>query len=484
MPKKKTSPKPKTSKSSKKLTPPTAEPSPPSFLRSLARMSLQAQAICPEHMSVPVEDDVASPASDAATSKSTSPPPAKWWTELVKCDAVVCPVVPSSTPCDAQRHHDTTYFPFDSPDSISDDKTMHRSAARRAIFSKATYPTVLDSIIGHAANADRLALRLVCRRLAAQTDAILFDTLTVRVDGFHGASGEILPLINMWRRPDVASAIRVLTIADEWEYWGVLADVFPGVSPDVLRVPASCSLDIIGVQGRTLVVFADIVPSTTPDWLRVHSLPLPLSVDVSAAPDGPGNPHRLVYTVRHADPDLLLVSLPEPWDLPASVDQLVVYISPCPAADPAPHPDIFDRSHADDGAHVFLKDQRRSSDYGLSRSPGATVRGVEWLHAAKGHPCFLDRLASVVAANVRPGRRFTFVATENWDERWLCSSPGQSTIVYRFFYAVVRHARRIHRWNGRFAERAIGASLQFVDEDEYRLEVGQERWRLETEMET
>lgn len=401
-----------------------------------------------------------------ATEETTSP--RKWWTELIQCEPAT----------NLQRHSPSSTDPTDPTDPYTaptpftgdtEAKAVYPCAAYRALFSKMSYPTILDAIILHASQTLRRTLRLVCRRLAVRTDALTFATLIVREDGFHCPDGP-LPLINLWRRPDVATAIRVLTIA-ECDF-SVLADVFPGVSPDVLRVLAG--LDDLGIVGRSVVAFADVVPLTTGDWLHIHSLPLTLPDDADV--------HRLIYTIRHADPDLLLVTLPDAWEIPAAVDLVVIHIGPHPSPNTAPQPEVFDRAHADDGAHTFLKNPRRSSDYGLSSSPGTSVRGVEWLHAAKGHPCFLDKLASVVANNLRPGRRFIFVGPENWDKRWLCSSPGQSTIVYRFFYTVVRHARRVHRWNGRFAERALGAALGFTPEDEYHAQVGEERFRLETVM--
>ncbi|CAK9787119.1 hypothetical protein CC85DRAFT_328644 [Cutaneotrichosporon oleaginosum] len=439
-----------------------AKSEPPSFLRSLARMSVQAQAIAPTHMARPM---LTSPNDMLYTKGSVEQPePVKWWTELSHVDGAPHPHLGSGA---------------ESPRSSTVDLTA-RSAARQALFSKATFPLVLDTIVSHAAHADRLSLRLVCRRVAAHTDAALFRTLTVTTHGFRSADGT-LPLVNLWRRPDVAGAVRSLTITDEWDDWTALAHVFPGLAPDVIRVPASCPLDILGLQASTVIAFGDVVSATTSDWLRVHSLPLPISTD--AAIDDLAGPSRLVYTVRHGDPDLLLVTLPDNWSLPDTVHTLVVHIAPHPNPRPALTPEVFNRAHTDDGAHTYLKNPRRSGEYGLTASPLTTVKGLEWLHAAKGHLSFLDRLASVVAANLRPGRMFTLVAPEAWDERWLCAAPGQSTITYRFFYAVVRHARRHHRWNGRYAERAVADAIRFVSEDEYRSEIGEVVWRLETELE-
>ncbi|BEI99011.1 hypothetical protein CcaverHIS631_0400540 [Cutaneotrichosporon cavernicola] len=433
-------------------------------------MSLLAQAIVPEHATVPMLPTPPSkePAPESILIASKPDPvSANWWAELARCDGVACAVQP---------------HPGESPRRASVD-IAPRSAARRALFSKASFPKVLDTIIANADHADRLSLRIVCRRVAEHTDAALYADLTVNTTGFHCANGK-LPLINLWRRPDVAGAVRTLTIADEWDDWTVLADVFPGLAPDVIRVPAPCPLDVLGLQAPTTVVFADVVPATTADWLRVHQLPLPLATGDDI--DDLAGPTRLIYTVRHGDPDLLLVAVPENWSLPDSVQNLVIHIGPHPAPHPAPMPEIFDRAHIDDGAHTYLKHVnsiRRSSDYGLTSSPLTTIKGVEWLHAAKGHPCFLDRLASVIAANLRPGRMFTLVGPEAWDERWLCSTPGQRTITYRFFYTVVRHARRHHRWNGKFAERAVAEAIRLISEDEYRAEVGEETWRLETVLE-
>jgi hypothetical protein len=444
-----------------------AKSEPPSFLRSLARMSLQAQAIIPEHAAMPILPSPKDVLPDGILLAEPVPEPTKWWTELARCDGVACAVHPHSR--------------NESPRRASVDLAP-RSAARRALFSKGSFPLVLDTIILHAAHADRLSLRLVCRRVAAHTDAVLFRALTATHDGFHSAEGT-LPLVNLWRRPDVAGAIRTLTIADEWDDWTALADVFPGLAPDVIRIPASCPLDTLGLQAPTVVTFTDVAPITTPDWLRVHSLPLPIASNEDIVDDLAG-PTRLVYTVRHGNPDLLLVALPEHWVLPDAIQDLIVHITPHPDPRLAPTPEIFRRAHTDDGAHLYLKHARsirRSGDYGLTSSPLTTVKGVEWLHAAKGHPCFLDRLASVLAANLRPGRVFTLVAPEAWDERWLCSSPGQSTITYRFFYAVVRHARRHHRWNGKFAERAVADAVRFITEDEYRAEVGDATYALETD---
>ncbi|BEI83457.1 hypothetical protein CcaverHIS002_0400610 [Cutaneotrichosporon cavernicola] len=375
-------------------------------------MSLLAQAIVPEHATVPMLPTPPSkePAPESILIASKPDPvSANWWAELARCDGVACAVQP---------------HPGESPRRASVD-IAPRSAAR------------------------------LCRRVAEHTDAALYADLTVNTTGFHCANGK-LPLINLWRRPDVAGAVRTLTIADEWDDWTVLADVFPGLAPD---------------QPRPTGFVCTNSPSPSPRGDDIDDL---------------AGPTRLIYTVRHGDPDLLLVAVPENWSLPDSVQNLVIHIGPHPAPHPAPMPEIFDRAHIDDGAHTYLKHVnsiRRSSDYGLTSSPLTTIKGVEWLHAAKGHPCFLDRLASVIAANLRPGRMFTLVGPEAWDERWLCSTPGQRTITYRFFYTVVRHARRHHRWNGKFAERAVAEAIRLISEDEYRAEVGEETWRLETVLE-
>ncbi|GMK58595.1 hypothetical protein CspeluHIS016_0600370 [Cutaneotrichosporon spelunceum] len=438
-----------------------------SFLRSLARMSLQAQAIVLDHAAVPVLPAPATevPLPDAILNQpEPCPVPTKWWTEVARWDGVASPVHP------------------DPPASPHSPHVAPGSAARSVLFSEATFPLVLDTIIAHTCHPDRLSLRLVCRVVAEHADATLFAQLTVTADGFSCAEGK-LPLVNLWLRPDVAGSVNVLTIADEWDDWTALADVFPGLAPLVIRVPASCPLDILGVQASMVVAFADVVPITTTDWLRVHELPLPLSQETI---DDLASPTRLVYTVRHGDPGLLLITLPAKWTLPDAIQHLVIHIGPHPAPCPAPTPEIFNRAHSDDGAHTYLKHVnsiRRSSDYGLTSSPLTTIKGVEWVHAAKGHPSFLDRLASVIAANLNAGRKFTLVGPERWDERWLCSAAGQRTITYRFFYSVVRHARSHHRWNGKFAERAVAEAIRFISEDEYRAHVGEKAWRLETMLE-
>ncbi|CAK9780427.1 hypothetical protein CC85DRAFT_300416 [Cutaneotrichosporon oleaginosum] len=298
------------------------------------------------------------------------------------------------------------------------------------------YPHLAESIVASLPHDARLALRATCKALRHTVDAVFVRSLIVTPVGLLSPIGRI-PIRDLNARPELHSRVKaidmvLLTALSSVNEAAITSlPILQDMSGlKIVRTSAEKALTRFETTRSVIRVFEPTYSNPGRRWTpwRLHARPLP-------------NCERLVLLVLYHEPrDLTSAQLtPRFWNFPPSMKEVVLHVRP----HPCPKEDITkSRCRPDNGFEGW------------------------------------SRLLGLLRALFYSGKRITLVG-KGWDPAWILEDDPSHG-----FEEAWRAQCTLELISSGMEKEAAAAKVEehfvFVSEEDYRAQVGETAWRVET----
>ncbi|BEI84206.1 hypothetical protein CcaverHIS002_0408100 [Cutaneotrichosporon cavernicola] len=303
----------------------------------------------------------------------------------------------------------------------------------------ASYPHISETIIKYLPHTTRLALRSTCKALGHAVDVIFVRSLTLESSGLRCPSGRV-PIRDLTARPELHRFVRALDFSPLIESHSLIESAFalipqPSTLPGLQIVRSSAERALARAEtAPTIVRVFEATVSNPGGWWtpwRLQARPLPRC-------------ERLVLLILyHVELDIRSAQLsPRFWTFPPSVKEVVLHVRPHPNP---PKGLVVSRAQPDNGFERWAR---------------------------------LLGMLSVLAASKVP--RVVLVGTQEWDSAWIMVPHTENKGFEEAWKGAYVAQKVCGGMDEETAKVEMEERFRFPTEEEYRVEVGQRAWAVET----